>query len=185
MPECTNQDLISGLLVPDNFTVIFPDIVDGVGSNVQTVQIPELSAGSTEVPTPTGARLKVAGDSITYSSFTITFALDQNLVIYDLFLSWIKATCSPEDLSQFENFVKKYLTFERKDELALYRDLTVISNSGTIPMAWSFYGAFPISMSGIEFSSTLTDASMATIDVTFDYTYFDLSISGRSFTTDL
>ena len=181
--SCVDKDLISGFLVPDSFQAIFPDILQNIGSNVQKVTIPDFSIGMTEVSSPVGARVKLAGDSVTYSALTMTFAMDQNLVIYNTIMAWMKACAYPEDPSQFDNFTERYLTWHGTKEEALYRNFTLVSTSGTKPMTWEFYQFFPISMSGIEFDTTLSDATMTSFEVTFEYTYFDVKESGQTFST--
>ena len=40
--------------------------------------------------------------------------------------------------------------------------------------------SFPVSISGIEFSTTLTDAAITTFDVVFAYTYYNIGVAGRA-----
>lgn len=173
---------LDGFLVPSKFSVILPKMIVDVANNIQQVEIPTLDIGTTEVRVPTiGAPLKLAGDSASYGDLTITFILDQDLVVYEMILAWIKACAYPEDTELFKAFTAFYKGEEKTAEAVLLQPLTVISNSGfSRDMVWDFSYAWPMSISGFTFDTTLTDATISTLSVTFAYSYFELNVAGRS-----
>ena len=176
--------MISGFLIPTSFNVIFPDIIAKIGENVQKVTIPGFAIGTQEPKFRGGAPLKIAGDNVTYETLSMSFLLDQNLVIYELLLKWLKACTYPEDPKQYSNFVDRFVIpgTGSKEEL-LYRDLTVVSTSGTEPMVFKFKNVFPIGIGSIEYDTTYNDATIAVLSVNFAYTYFDIGTAGNSFST--
>ena len=171
-----------GFLVPTKFRVIFPEMIVDMKDNVQQVEIPSFSSGSTEIRVPTlGAPLKIAGDTASYDDLTMTFILDQDLYIYEMILAWGKACAYPEDTKLFTEFTNFWKGNETNNSDVLLQPITVISKSGyNRDMVWDFAYAFPSSISGINFDKTLTDATVATITVTFSYSYFEFNVAGNS-----
>ena len=184
MPDtnCADLELIEGFLIPNKFDVILPKMLLKFGNNVQAVSIPAFSIGMATQPSPVGAVIKLPGDSPDYSDLQITFIMDQNLVIYDAVLKWMKACSYPEDPSQYANFVEQYVSYDnQKDFDVLSQPLIVQSKSGVDhDMIWTFNDVFPMAMGGLEFSTTLTDASITTMNVTFAYNTFTVGRAGQS-----
>lgn len=178
---CVNKDLISGFLIPNSFRAIFPGIIVDLQENVQKVSIPPFSIGYTKQASRGNTELKIAGNSSTYSTLNITFIMDQNLIIYDMIMAWIKACAYPENTNQYKEFTEKYAETHNKSlEEVLYQDITIMSTSGTLPMAWHFKYCFPTTISGIEFDTTYSTPTIATVTVGFEYTYFDVKNSGTA-----
>ena len=177
--NCTDPGLIEGFLVPSKFTFMLPGLLLKLTNLVQTVALPDFSIGTSIAEGSGVAPVKLPGMSVEYDNLAVRFIADQNLVGYELILSWMKACSEPEDPRQYTSFVEKWANPNFPAEDALTQPLVLISESGTTrDMVWTFVDAFPVSISGIEFSSILTEAAIVTFDVIFAYTYYTLGIAG-------
>ncbi len=177
-----SNNTTDGFLVPTKFNVIFPQMIVDMKNNVQQVEIPSFSTGTTEVRVQTlGAPLKIAGDSASYDDLTMTFIVDQDLYIYEMIMVWAKACAYPEDTELFKAFTEFWRGSEPTSSDVLLQPITVVSTSGyKREIVWDFAYAWPSSVSGFTFDKTLTDATVSTITVTFSYSYFTLGQAGKS-----
>lgn len=136
---------------------------------VQQVSMPSVQLGQTSVPTPF-TRLQIGGDHVSYSDLSVTFKVDEMMENYVEMLSWINGLGFPEN---FEQSFDRSQTLVNTTKLAL-SDVTlhVLSSSKNAIHEITFVDAYPTSLSGLNFSSTLTDIDHLECTVTFAFTTF-------------
>ena len=100
--------------------------------------------------------------------------------------NWMRGLGFPESLQQIYDERKKgaslYKNASEMGEEELFSDgtLQVLSNNLTPQFYLKFYGLFPVSLSTLQFDATPSDVDYFTADVTFKYTYYEVTdLSGR------
>lgn len=125
----------------------------------QTVTIPGLSLGSADMPTQFGLRVPFSGN-LAYEDLTLSFLVGEELADYLEIYNWMISLGHPDGFGAYP-----------KDQKETVSDLTVfILNSAMRPIVnVRFIDAFPISLSSLDFDSTLTEVQYAQATVTFRY----------------
>ena len=113
--------------------------------------------------------LDAPGDEVTLDDLTIKFIVDENMHNWMSTWEWINILgYSTEELTKVR---------EKRDEdgeLATEAVLTVLTSNMNPQINFRFQQVFPISLSAIEFDSTLTDIEYVTADVTFKYDIYEI-----------
>lgn len=125
----------------------------------QTVSVPGLTLGSVDVPTQLGLRVPFGGN-LSYDDLTITFLVGEKLKDYLEIYNWMISIGHPVNLNQYP--------LKEKDTVS---DISVlIMDSAQHPVInVRFTDAFPISISAIDFDSTLSEVQYAQATATFRY----------------
>lgn len=125
---------------------------------VQTVSLPSISLVPVETPHRNN-NIFFNGNVLDFSNLSIGFILDEDHTNYTTLYDWIYAFRDENKWS------------------SLAKDLKLtITNSNRIPiMTYTFYYAFPISISDVSFNSTLSDELPIQFTVEFKYEYFSFS----------
>lgn len=125
----------------------------------QTVTVPGLTLGSADIPTQFGLRVPFSGN-LAYEDLTLTFLVGEEMADYLEIYNWMISLGHPDRLGAYPK--------EQKDTVS---DLTVfILNSAMRPIINVRYiDAFPISLSSLDFDSTLSEVQYAQATVTFRY----------------
>jgi len=127
--------------------------------NVQTAAIPEISVNAAQYATPQRT-IEVSGDKVTYSPFTCTFLVDENLENYHEIHDWLVGLVVEPD---------------NRDTRKL-RDMTlfVLDSHNNVSREIQFVNAFPTSLSTLDFDAKNTDVQYLVADVTFSYSYYKI-----------
>ena len=121
----------------------------------QSVQLPGLNLGTAEVPSPF-VKIPMPGN-ITYDDLNITFLVGENMKDYLSIFDWMVALGTPDSLDQYKNW--------RSDCSVFILDSNLKPN-----LVYRFTDAYPISLSGVEYDTTLTETQYVTATVTFRFT---------------
>jgi len=122
---------------------------------ITSFSIPSISIG--EVPTNfRGAIGYVPGEVVNYDSLALKFAIDEDMNNYGEIFDWI------------QNNVKKQ-KIEYQDMI-----LSIMSSHNNLNKQFQFRDAFPVNLSGVEFSTQNSDIEYLQADVTFRYGSFSI-----------
>jgi hypothetical protein len=121
----------------------------------QSVQLPGLNLGTASVPTPF-VPIPMPGN-LTYDDLTVTFLVGENMKDYLSIFNWMVALGHPDNLEQYRDF--------RSDCSVFILDSNLKPN-----LQYRFTDAYPISLSGPEYDTTLTETQYVTATVTFRFT---------------
>lgn len=124
---------------------------------IQTVELPGLSLGTADQPSPF-VNIPRPGN-LSYNDLNITFLVGENLRDYLSIFDWMVALGKPDDFGQYQNFLSDCNVF-------------VLSSNLKPIFSYRFTDVYPIELSGISFDTTLSEAQYATATVTFKYTRF-------------
>lgn len=120
----------------------------------QTVDLPGLYLGTANVPTPL-VPMPMPGN-MTYDDLRITFLVGESMADYKSIFDWMTALGHPDNLGQYKDL--------RSDCSVLILDSNL---NPSVNMR--FTDAYPISLSSINFDTTLSQSQFATASVTFKF----------------
>jgi len=166
-PENTN------LLQPTKFLLSFSRI-PGVTYFCQEVNIPGMSLPNIQVPTPM-LDYHVAGNKLTYNQLHVRFMVDEKLESWKNIHNWFRAIASPTGFEE-RNYRSSIQNQLNQSKLTSYSDavLTVLTNLNNPSLRIDLHGLFPVSLSDIQFDTTLSSDHIITAEATFMVEYFDI-----------
>jgi hypothetical protein len=141
-----------------------------------TARIPEINLATAIQPSYL-KDIDVPGEKLTYGDLSLRFLVDENMENYLAVYNWLTGLGFPETTRQY-----KSLTTDdtgARDEKEAFSDGTLrILNSNFREVAKvKFLDLFPVSLSSLEFDSTITDVQYFTAEVSFKYTIYELTSS--------
>ena len=149
---------------------------------VQAANIPGVTLGEALHSMPPIDRY-VPGEKLTYDIFNLTFKVDEDFVNWMELQAWLTGLGAPEGSEQFRRYVgdtqlNRDGSIMRKPDVrdinsrdAYMSDATLlILNSNMNPnFEITFQDMFPITLSELNFDTTLTDVEYLTATATFRY----------------
>jgi len=141
-----------------------------------SANIPGINLGVAMQPTPLKA-LPVPGETLTFEDFSIRFVVDEDMENYLEVWNWLCQFGFPYSFEQYQELLNEdERNPRRQTAISGMSDGTlIIYNSNYVPnIKVEFKDLFPISLSSIQFDSTLTDIRYATAEVVFKYTIYDI-----------
>ena len=140
----------------------------------QEVNLPGVSMGQAPINTPM-LDIYAPGNKLTYNDLTVFFTVDEGLVGWQEIYNWFRAMGAPtgfEDRNRLSDLQSKRTTSPKSYSNAT---LTILSALNNPLMRVTYYNAFPLSLSDIQFD-TKTDANdILTASATFNYDYFEFT----------
>jgi hypothetical protein len=140
----------------------------------QEVNLPGVSMGQATINTPM-LDIYAPGNKLTYSNLSVSFTIDENLVGWKEIYDWFRSMAAPtgfEDRNRLSDLQSKRTTSPKSYSNAT---LTILSALNNPLMRVTYYNAFPLSLSDIQFD-TKTDANdILTASATFNYDYFEFT----------
>jgi len=165
-PENTN------FLQPTKFLLTFDRIPD-VTYFCQEANIPGIQLPAIVVPSP-AIDYHVAGNKLTYSTFNIKFMVDEKVNSWKNIHEWLMSIASPHG-TEDRNYLTRLQNEFKQTSFPQYSDavLTVLSNLNNPVLRVHLVGLFPMSLSDIQFDTTLSADHIITADASFSVKYFD------------
>ena len=138
-----------------------------------TLTLPGISLGTVDISTPL-AMVPSVGDTLVYENFDMTFLVDEELKNYQEIHDWMVNIGFPYSHKQF-------MAKERVDQMgvrggdSLMSDMsiTILSSHNNPKLHVNIHDAFPVSLSGLTYTTQDVDATYLTADVSFAYLYYD------------
>jgi hypothetical protein len=156
-PENTNP------LTPTNYKLMIQNLPN-VTYFAQRVLLPGVNMGIALQASPFAAKLKWPGDSMEYGTLPVEFIVDENMQNWYEIYKWMQKCVAIRDFSEAENAEKVFSDIH----------LLVLTNKKNPNFGFEFRHAFPISLSGIQFDSAVSDVPNIICTATFAYTDYDL-----------
>ena len=154
-----------------------------------SANVPGISAGVVTRATPF-KDIPLVGEKLTYENLSITFQIDEYLENYISLHNWMKGIGFPTDRQEFRTFrdvtsntpasgktPPTDLVGKAVPDRALYSDayLMVLSNKNNPIVEVNFQNIFPISLSALEFTQTVTDIEYMTATAEFAYQIYEIN----------
>jgi hypothetical protein len=127
----------------------------------QKANIPGVSLGMALQQTP-NLDLYHSGTKIEYNTFDITFLVNEDLSAWTTIYKWMT------DLSSVDN------NYTKRKENKKQAILTVMSNLNNAKLRVKLNNIFPVSLSDLEFDTTLSAEEHILATASFRYDWFDL-----------
>jgi hypothetical protein len=163
------------LLQPTKYILTF-DRLPSMQYFCQEVNIPGISIGTAEFATPI-LNLKMPGTKINYENLNITFLVDQNLNSWNEIYKWFRNIASPESIEQrdaLSTTVKMNGINAKKYNYESDATLSVLTNMNRVNFKIHFLNIYPISLTGINFNTTLSADEVIKCSATFNFDYFNI-----------
>jgi len=137
----------------------------------QSAQIPGFSIASADEGTPF-VKIPFSGEHIEYQPLTISFLVDEDMKNYMEIYNWMRGLAFPDSYDQYKVLFEKpkYTGEGIKSEMSVF----VLTAAKNPQYNVVFSDAFPVALSGIDFSSASTDVDYAVCTATFKYTSFEI-----------
>lgn len=133
----------------------------------QEVYFPGVTIAELVQPTPFSTQVKRPSNKLDYENLDITFIVSEDMENWKEIRSWMVGLTNERD------FVRPLPENER------YSDATLIlmSSSSTPFFYVTFQNCFPVSLSGIQFSSKVTDITPATAALRLAFSGYEIQCS--------
>lgn len=147
-------------LQPTKYVLTFPELPDMVYF-CQKANIPGVTLGQALQETP-NLDLFHSGTKMTFNTFDISFLVNEDLSAWTTIYNWMK------DLSSVES------TYTKRKEGRKQAVLTVMSNQNNPKLRLKVLNLYPISLSDLEFDTTLSAEEHITATASFRYDWFEI-----------
>ena len=137
---------------------------------VQSVNLPGISLGLTEVPT-SATTLRIPGTIVNFSSVSLSFIVDEGMQSWYEIYNWITRLGNPTSSAKQLGFSQEpggdnYITSDAS--------LLIKTNANNPSWRVDFFEMFPTDLSDINFSTTESQ-EFITSSATFNYTYYTVT----------
>lgn len=160
--------------IPDNgnflqstkYTFIIPEL-PFARYFCQSVLLPSVSTSEIMIPTPFSDTYR-HGDKLVYEPISMTVIVDEDLKVWEETHNWLKALTAPTKFDE-------YLRIKSKRIPAYYDGILTINTNANIPnLRLKFRNCHPVSLGGIQFSSSDSADNTIVTDISFRYDYYDI-----------
>jgi hypothetical protein len=140
--------------------------------NVQDVRLPGLQLSQAESPTPF-VNIPIASH-ITYSPFSLSFRVSEDMTDYLEIYNWMVGLGAPESFDQY----KALKNVDPGNPQTVYSDITLIilNSSMRSNIKVTFHDAFPIAIGDLEFNTTDTDVNYVQCTAEFEYLKYNIEL---------
>jgi len=156
----TTYPATTNLLQPTKYLVTFPEISETIYF-CQKANIPGVTLGTALQTTP-NIDLFHSGTKLEYNTFDITFLVNEDLSAWTSIYKWMN------DLSNVDN---SYTKRKQNTKTAI---LTVMSNLNNPKIRVKLNNIFPLTLSDLEFDTTLSAEEHMTASTSFRYDFFEI-----------
>ena len=155
-PQNTN------LLQPTKFLLTFDRIRD-TSYFCQTVNVPGVSLGEVDRSSPF-LDMFSPGTKLSYNPLNIAFLLNEDMVSWKNIYNWFLSIADPDGFEKRDHSREIQTNKHLSDAT-----LTVLNNLNNPIMRIQFINCFPLTLSDIQFDTTLGPDTVMTCDATFRY----------------
>jgi hypothetical protein len=138
-----------------------------------SAQIPEINLELAIQPSYL-KNIDIPGERLTYGNLTLKFLVDENLENYMAIHNWLTGLGFPEETSQYDDLITNSQGLTDPKEAFCDGSLSILNSNYREVAIVKFKDLFPISLSSLEFDSTLTDVEYFTAEATFKYTIYNI-----------
>ena len=165
-------------LTPTGFKFIL-EKAPGVSFFCNQANIPSLDLGIAVQPTYL-KDIDRPGDKLIFGDLSVRFLVDEDLKNYMEIQNWMRGLGYPESLDQIYNLQKTGnrgmdLKTRKLDNIFSDGTMSVLNSSLVSNFLIKFQGLFPYSLTTLSFDATDTDVEYFTAEVSFKYTYYEIT----------
>lgn len=139
----------------------------------QNVILPSISLGYSDVENPFST-ISYPGDHLNFDPLNVTFMVDEDLNGYIEIFNWMKGLGFPNTFEEYKDLVFNEVYTSRTTETTSDISVFTMTGSRNANIKYTFFDAYPISLSPIVLNSSVVDVPTLTCQATFRYTNFDI-----------
>jgi hypothetical protein len=119
--------------------------------------------------------IDVPGEKLTYGDLTLRFLVDEDMTNYMSVHNWLTGLGFPEttqdfvDLTTDDDGIKNVMSEQFSDG-----SLSILNSNYRINTIVKFKDLFPVSLTSLEFDTSITDIQYFTAEATFKYTVYNI-----------
>lgn len=145
-------------------TIPFIPTPDPLRFRIISVDIPEQSVSTYEVPWKTRTFTKPGGKIETPNDFSFSFRIDKYWTIYQGLKIWLNYVGDNDSGTMAEDFGAISGNSNIRTDISI---LTIDSNNVPTSLGWKFHGCFPSSLDGVSFDMGSGDPIEASVTMQF------------------
>jgi hypothetical protein len=138
-----------------------------------SARIPEISLDLARQPNYL-KDIDVPGEKLTYGDLTLRFLVDENLENYMSIHNWLTGLGYPETTQQFRDLITSDGIQQDQKEAFSDGSLYILNSNYKESAVVKFKDLFPVSISSLEFDSTMSDIQYFTAEASFKYTVYNI-----------
>ena len=138
-----------------------------------SARIPEINLETTIQPTYL-KNIDIPGEKLTYGDLRLRFLVDENMENYMSIHNWLTGLGYPETTQQYKDLTLDDRGIQDPKEAFSDGTLSILDSSYQEVAKVKFNDLFPISLSSLEFDSTMSDIQYFTAEVSFKYTVYNI-----------
>lgn len=134
----------------------------------QAGNLPGFSFGSIDYSTPMSPVIPIPGDSVTFDPLSVKFIVDENMANWKEIYHWVQALARIKELN----------LEPREGQEATVSDavLYILTSNKNVNLKVFFRDLFPVSLTGLDFDSSVTDLDPFIAEATFKYCYYEFEV---------
>lgn len=142
---------------------------------IQSINIPSVSAGQSDLPTPF-IRIPMVGDHLLYGLLTVTFRIDEDFQNYKEIYDWMKGIGFPDNFDEHRDYQRLHNNVPSNPHAAFYSDgsLLVLSNKQNPNIEITFKDMWPSFLSDVNFNTQEQTFNPLEATVSFAFQTFDI-----------
>jgi len=139
-----------------------------------SARLPEISLDLAKQPSYL-KDLDIPGEKLTYGDLSLRFLVDEDMTNYMSIHNWLTGLGFPETTQDFINLttdsdgIKNQLEEQFSDG-----SLSILNSNYRINSIVKFKDLFPVSLTSLEFDTSVTDIQYFTAEATFKYTVYNI-----------
>jgi len=130
---------------------------------VVNLEMPDITISPAQSAYPTGSQY-FPGGATEYGELTLRFIIDEDLKNYTELFNWITQ----------QTFATNYAPKDKEQFLVSDGALTTLNNASVANKTFFFHDLFPISLSGWQFETNVSEPAPVECTATFKFSYFEL-----------
>ena len=168
----SNQNFLS----PVEFKLVL-DRLPNVEFFVKGVNIPGISSGQTDIPTPFKT-FSNPGDKLQYEDLTLNIICDEDMVAFREVSDWLVALTSPSSFEQYAGLNPKTVgtSSTTRSDVKSDGSLIILNSNKNANVTIKFSDMFPTSVGSIQLDTSTTDLTPPIFDITFKYGKYDIVV---------
>jgi hypothetical protein len=152
---------------PALFKLTF-DRLPNVVYTSQQVALPGVTMGERIQPTPT-LDIRRPGDKLTFEPLNLNFLVQEDLGNYIEIFNWMTGLGNPQTTDQYKSFLAAQDNKKYSDAI-----LTILTNKYNPLAKVKFVDCWPVSISPLNYDTTVTVATPIVATVTINYSYYTI-----------
>ena len=156
-------------LSPHNFEFVIERLPE-ISFFIQEANVPDLLLGQAVTGTPF-SQIPIPGDQIIFANLDIGFKVNEDLSNWQEIYTWIKQLGFPESFEDRKVVDSTKPGYNFTSEASLI----IRTNANNPNKKVTFTGLFPVSLSGLNFTTQTTDVAEITATASFRYGTYNIS----------